>query len=773
MNDGIRQRLILLALLPALLLMLLSLGWYGHSSMRHAEAALHDRGMITTRYLLSLGEFAVATGNLIQIHEVASGLINDEIVQLRLYNQHLEEVLRVGDGQVPKLIDGEHPLSEMQRCLSDGEYWLYCAPIYYQPLAIPELLFDNDDPGRQLVGHLELVLSTSELQRKKQQVIGQSLVGVIIMLLLLIYLIRRVEMQITKPLGELTESVSLLSHGVHDVMIREDGRGELLTLQRGFNRMARTLDRHYKELELRVSESTRRLSLALEELEKRNQQLQEQTDKATAASRAKSMFLATMSHEIRTPLSGIVGMLSLLNQDELPDSQRSYLENLGQAAGSLRMLIEDVLDFSRIEAGKMSLRLNPCSPRQSTESVAMTLAISAHEKGLQLMLEVDPAVPRNLLGDETRYRQILINLVGNAIKFTESGHVFIRLQRLDANDPEICLLRTEVIDTGIGIPEDKQAAVFDGFTQIDSSMTRQHGGSGLGTTISRELVQMMGGKIGLHSQEGVGSTFWVELPIKVVQQGPLYQPLARKRFLLLEAYAPARENLVRLLQAMGVVVDACDEAATVLALHARHQYTAVILGERDATFAWHRLAEKLAVQKQTDCQYIHLTFINGMSDAALFNAHLTKPLTESRLLRVFGLAPVPEAEDEPIYAHSPCRILLAEDDRINATVASSFLRQLGHHTTLVTDGEAALEAMAQGGYELVIMDLRMPKLDGLTVTSRWRERELEGHLPIIALTANACDEDREASLKAGMDDFLSKPVTKEQLAKIIARHVRG
>ena len=771
-RGGIRQRLLLLTLVPALLFLLVVIGYFGQQGIGKSEAAMNERGVLIARYLANMAEFAVATGNMRQLREISGILLDQELTGFRVYDTDDNLLITLG-----KELDGipstdTHPVS-VHHCGETRNAWLFCAPIVFSPQPIGDLDVAPGEHLPRIIGRLEASLSSEWLKQERQQVVIKSLLTVLLMMLLMLYLIRRVEQEITQPLVDLTHSVSLIGDGANHVQIAADGRGEIRSLQQGFNAMARTLDRHYAEMEQRIEAATKKLNQALLELEEKNQLLNDKIEVANSASKAKSLFLATMSHEIRTPLSGIIGMLSLIDRQALPEVQRSYIEHMEQATSSLRMLIDDVLDFSRIEAGKLRLNQHACTPRENVEGVVMMLAHSAQQKNLELIVEIDPALPQLILGDELRFRQILINLVGNAIKFTEQGYVMVRVQAKE-QDMVSCRIRTEIIDSGIGIDQQAQNNIFDGFTQIDTSMTRQHGGSGLGTTIARELVNLMGGSIGLQSSPGEGSCFWFELEARVIQAGNSDKPLQEKRYLLFERCDITAKSLIKMMQAQGAVIERYGEQEPILQSYSERLFDAVLLCENSQTFSTRDLAESLrqAGKSAPRSPVFHVTYINGQSDASLFDGHITKPLTPGRLTNIL-LEPsatddIPKIPD----AVEARRVLLAEDDRINATVVSSFLGQLGHQVQLVTDGEAALSAMRQGGLDVAILDLRMPLADGLTVCRRWREHESRegGHLPIVALTANASEEDREACMDAGMDDFLTKPVTLERLDAILRQY---
>ena len=773
MSGGtIREKLILLTLLPVLAFLLLVIIWFGYQGISQSREAMTERGMIMTRYLASMAEFAVTTGNMAQLNSVSEILLDGELVTMRVYDIDHNLLLQLGHRlDLDSLIERESFPTEIKLCTSSSRVWLFCAPIVFAPLPIAD--FAETPTSERIIGYIELATTTNTLQHDMRRIIIQGLSGTMLMMILLLILIRRVEGEITQPLSELSNSVALISDGISNVTISTDATGELKTLQEGFNTMARTLDKHHSEMEQRIAAATSKLSEAMQKLEQRNRQLQEQTKLAHSASQAKSRFLATMSHEIRTPLSGIIGMLSLLDRGSLPEDQRSYLDHLEQAASSLRMLIEDVLDFSRIEAGKLTIAEHPCIVEKNIESVVMMLAYSAQQKSLELLVSIDPRTPRIIYGDELRFRQILINLIGNAIKFTEQGYIVVRV-RVIGQDAKHCQLRFEVEDSGIGIAPELQQAIFDGFTQIDTSMTRQHGGSGLGTTISRELVQLMGGRIGVDSTPGKGSCFWFELAPRVLEWSTDQQALAGQRCLLFERCPQAARILTETLRQQGAEVECEDDEARLLQRYQGGQHELVLLCESSSDFSLGELAARLRQLRdpQRGSRHYHVTLLNGQTESALFDGHLTKPLTLSRLLALHRQSADPTPGQSPQREQAARSVLLAEDDRINATVVSSFLARLGHHMHLARDGQAALEALRTQRFDIALLDLRMPLLDGLSVTRQWRDEE-HGHgqhLPIIALTANASEADRQACLAAGMDDFLTKPISIEQLAAILDKY---
>lgn len=771
-TGGIREKLVRLTLIPVLVCLSLVFAYFGYQSINHSYTSMKDRGQIITGYLSSMAEFAVATGNMNQLDEFTRVFMDGDLLAFRIYDINNQLMMEKGEELKEIRQQSDTFPAAVHHCNKTQNSLVFCAPITTMSLPVSDYPFTEQEARQRIIGRVELALSDEKMRKDRQEFIVGSLAAVISLLFILLFFIRRVEQQITQPISELTRSVSLISDGASDVRIDVKASGEFKVLQDGFNNMAKKIDSHKAEMESRINMATRKLNDAMLELENKNRELEKQIDVAQSASKAKSLFLATMSHEIRTPLSGLIGILSLIDRDVMPREQRGYLDHMEQATTSLRMLIEDVLDFSRIEAGKLNISSHPCSPVKSIEGVAMMLAHSAQEKKLEMIVSIDPHVPLEIMGDEVRFRQVLINLLGNAIKFTEQGHIMIAL-KVVSREQEKCRMRIEVSDSGIGIDKAKQKEIFDGFTQIDTSMTRKHGGSGLGTTISRELVRLMGGSMGLESEAGKGSRFWFELDANVIRDAETLKPLANKRYLFLEHCGLAANSLIQTLQSRGAHVGWCTDEDELIKAYQSNHYDIVLLCENSVAFTLRGLAETLQQIRgeRSDTQHYHATYINGATEHDLFDGHLTKPLTLTHLQAFPQFMPEAESVDLDESKQHCLSVLLAEDDRINATVVMSFLKRMGHRCHHVSDGEAALHSLQSGIYDIVVMDLRMPLMDGLSVARQWREQEGDNHhLPIIALTANASEEDRQACLAAGMDDFLTKPVSIEQLASMLDKY---
>ncbi|OTW26342.1 two-component sensor histidine kinase BarA [Vibrio parahaemolyticus] len=777
---GLRARVITLTLAPTLIIGLLLSGFFSFNRYQDLEKQVITTGnsIIEPLAIASeshlLAESREAVRRLISYaHRKNSKLVrsiavfdeNHELFVTSNFHPNFEALMFPKDKPIPKLGNSEiyeNSLILRVPILSEGHY-------------LSEL--SNENQGTKAIGYIAVEMDLSSLRLQQYQEVFSAFLVLILGLGLASVFASRLMHDVTQPITHMKNVVDRIRRGHLDVRIEGKMHGELDQLKNGINAMAVSLSEYHVEMQHSIDQATSDLRETLEQLEIQNVELDIAKKRAQEAARVKSEFLANMSHELRTPLNGVIGFTRQMLKTQLSNSQTDYLQTIEKSANNLLNIINDILDFSKLEAGKLALENIPFDFRESLEEVINLQATSAHEKGLEITLKVDPKIPPGLVGDPLRIQQILTNLVGNSIKFTERGNIDVSVEmRSQAGDS--VELQFMVRDTGIGISERQQAQLFQALSQADASISRRYGGTGLGLVITQKLVSQMGGEISLTSRLHQGSTFWFTLRLNSTEM-PMsdlieVELLTGKQLLLVEPNMQAASVTQQILSQEGILVTYRSSLPeneehydyVLLNLAANQTY------DEQSVAAWIEQAKRMAPSVIMGTPSTELALADQIMTEHQIQC-LTKPLSRRKLLQslINEHVEAPQAITAPVETEEserlPLTVLAVDDNPANLKLISALLKERVETVTACSNGQQAVNLATEKKYDLIFMDIQMPLMDGVTACQNIKELELNKDTPVIAVTAHAMAGERDRLLAAGMDDYLTKPIEEHVLQQVL------
>ena len=794
---GIKAKVFLLTLLPTLSVAILLSTVFVFTRLSDLSQALVKQGSDSAKHLANAAEYGILTGNSNQLIGLSAAVLEEEdVASVTIYGYKRQILAHSGPRiQEPHTIPAS--LAKQPTIYASELVLRFSAPVRLKDLSIIQ---QNTLPSASagpislgnIVGWAVIEVSRKSTDKAKLGTVIFATLIVIITFLISTIMALRLSRNLASPIQQFGEALKDIKDGKLDTRILGEVSPEFVTLQEGINGMAESLAQARTEMQDNIDRATHDLRETLETIEIQNIELDIARKEALEASRVKSEFLANMSHEIRTPLNGIIGFTKLLAKSNLTIQQRDQLNTILKSSEILLTIINDILDFSKIEAGKLVLDNAHLKLREIIEDVLTMLAPGAHEKNLDLAGLIYSDVPTCIMGDPLRVKQIITNLVSNGIKFTQSGEVIVRVM-LEDETSEQATIKISVTDTGLGLSRVQQQSLFSPFTQADASTARRYGGTGLGLVISRRLTEQMGGKIGVDSELGKGSEFWIVLTAKILEQETTAEklPIAsvkNERLIYLESQSKTGLAITHILNSWGAKVDTVNDSDQLIdqvieAQKSDQGYAVAIIGITRHHLKSASLTETVKkLEYQLDCRTLLLTptLDAGGEEPPVFaeaSSYLIKPPSQKRL--AITLNQLIEGIEEPeVIEHAKIvetnilprkpKVLAVDDNSANLKLVNAFLEDLGAITDIARSGYEALTKAKLKRYDIIFMDVQMPGMDGIATTMKIREFEGEKyHTPIVALTAHAMSDERSRLLSCGFDDYLTKPTNEDELQKMI------
>ncbi|MCG8609540.1 MAG: two-component sensor histidine kinase BarA [Pseudomonadales bacterium] len=793
---GIKNRVLILAIFPTVAIALVLGIVFTQTRLNNIDQLLIDRGQSISRQLATACEYGIFTRNITLLKSLSNSTLEERDVRtITVLDSKHNVILHTGPRNHLNIDRNNLPNRTILQKSNDSSS-IFIAPVLMHSRLIDDLTepLSERSNGLAPIGWVSVELSHSHAKVEKYQTLITSTLLISIGLLINVVIALRMSRDVTDPIVQITSAVTALKDGNLNTRVYTDAGQELKELESGINSMAQSLSRAYDEMQQNIDQATEDLRETLETIEIQNIELDIARKEALEASRIKSEFLANMSHEIRTPLNGILGFTNLLLKGHLSQQQKDHLSTIRKSSEILLTIINDILDFSKIEAGKLTLDQTPFKLRDIVDDVLTMLAPAAHQKNLDLVSLVYVDVPDDIIGDPLRVKQIITNLINNAIKFTQSGEVVLRAMIEEIDDNQVSI-KISVTDTGVGLSRVQQQSLFHAFSQADASTARQYGGTGLGLVISKRLAEEMGGEIGLDSELGRGSSFWFTLVTEVAASplpAPAYDAIRTEKVILLENHPTTRLAIKHMLDSWDVKVDEAESPTDLLNRVVEAQanqdgYAAALIGIPKHLLTSNQMTTLIReLEYNRDCRALVMTpTIDDMSLPLLkmTSVHLTKPVSRGKLYEklktlIHGdeiiepeIAPYPaEADAEGKNSRIPT-ILAVDDNDANLKLVKALLEELQTNVHCASSGFEALSKVKQCQYDLIFMDVQMPGMDGIETTAKIRETERSKSkgTPIIALTAHALAEEKHKLLNTGFNDYLTKPISEPQLADVIFR----
>lgn len=764
---GIKYQILLITLIPVFLIDLFFTYTHIDDSIEQANELLQTKGQIIARQIAGASEFNLFTGNDSQIqYQLDQTVGSNDIVQAAVYDRQ------------GKLIAQSSAASFDQALAPDYHY--HRQTILSQSIEHSDVFTPDFADTRQTstLGWVHLFISRQQLEQTTREVIYDSIIFFVSILLMAVILTVVISRRITQPIFGLMEHLKFVETGQLGKTIQPTEDNEIGAVQKGFNRMTQSLLTNRRHLNQRIQQATQQLNEAITDLESKNRELGFARDEAQNANRSKSEFLANMSHEIRTPINGIKGFISLLSQSELDQVQQRYVDIVLKSTSDLTSIVNEILDFSKMESGKLHIVEEAFDLYEVIEQTRDILFINVLTKNIDLNLVIFSDTPRWLIGDKLRLKQILLNLIGNAIKFTDQGRVVIKVSIEDQSQDQVDI---EIIveDSGIGISDEDQKNLFQAFSQVESSDSRRFSGSGLGLVISKNLATLMGGDITMHSELGQGSKFILRLPFKISRSASHQQAaenihikalifaaeeicLMETRTLFDRAGISTECNLIKSRDGADSVVECIQRNLPyidLLVFDLRHLNIPIdqILDPdlsktvRVILMNYDRAAEPVATLPEVE----FVSIVNTSQSIAQLISRKSATLAEKD-----DVAP-------PNNATECKRVLLVDDNQVNLKLASELIRIWGHKVTEAEHGSRALEIFLAEDFDLIILDIQMPDIDGVSLLQMMREQKPEDQTPVAALTTNVLNDEADRLLELGFDYFLGKPIDEDKFRSLL------